>query len=203
MSLSCMFLQLIFGFENLFAQMAFETIMTNIWCVLNISIVFLEIHHILIRRFRLKCCSMTSRMFCNHTIFTDLMIWISFDSNDSNISFTLFIFVNLVCAFIMILKTINFWFLNLQGVIFNVGHLLRIVIYSTNQVPYWQLHATSIKQANFFLLHFRNRILNFTVQQAGVAAPKKIREPPDMSLLHYFLNDQLSLSDSVLSWSLT
>ena len=38
-----------------------------------------------------------------------------------------------------------------------------------------------------------------TVQQAGVAAPKKIWEPPDMSLLHYFLNDQLSLSDSVLS----
>ena len=41
--------------------------------------------------------------------------------------------------------------------------------------------------------------IQFTVQQAGVTAPKKIWEPPDMSLLHYFLNDQLSLSDSVLS----
>ena len=42
-------------------------------------------------------------------------------------------------------------------------------------------------------------LTKLTVQQAGVAAPKKIWEPPDMSLLHYFLNDQLSLSDSVLS----
>ena len=34
-----------------------------------------------------------------------------------------------------------------------------------------------------------------TVQQAGVAAPKKIWEPPDMSSLHYFFNNQLSLYD--------
>ena len=54
-------------------------------------------------------------------------------------------------------------------------------------------NATTVK------IHKFRKIMHSTVQQAGVAAQKKIWEPPDMSLLHYFLNDQLSLSDSVLS----
>ena len=41
--------------------------------------------------------------------------------------------------------------------------------------------------------------IQHTVHQTGVAAPKKIWEPPDMWSLHYFFNNQLSLSDSVLS----